>query len=160
MATKKKSKKKAMKSKRSPRTKMTLAKTRSKKRSTAKKASPKKPSKKARAKGKAAKAKAIGRKTVATSGQQGRSKSGRREVVRLSENRPGLSSGGQAGDLQGLSDYQGSDSESVRELLEEGNAMEAEVVKGVEEAGDRGDREVRTHEVPEDDVPGEYLDRE
>jgi hypothetical protein len=160
MATKKKSKKKAMKSKRSPRTKMTLAKTRSKKRSTAKKASPKKPSKKARAKGKAAKAKAIGRKTVATSGQQGRSKSRRREVVRLSENRPGLSSGGQAGDLQGLSDYQGSDSESVRELLEEGNAMEAEVVKGVEEAGDRGDREVRTHEVPEDDVPGEYLDRE
>ena len=95
-----------------------------------------------------------------TSGQQGRSKSRRREVVRLSENRPGLSSGGQAGDLQGLSDYQGSDSESVRELLEEGNAMEAEVVKGVEEAGDRGDREVRTHEVPEDDVPGEYLERE
>jgi hypothetical protein len=71
-----------------------------------------------------------------------------------------LGSGGQAGDLQGLSDYQGSDSESVRELLEEGNAMEAEVVKGVEEAGDRSDRAVRTHEVPEDDVPGEYLDRE
>jgi hypothetical protein len=159
MATKKKSKRKAMKPKRSPRTKMTLAKARSKKRSTAKRASPRKPSKKARAKGKAAKAKAIGRKTVATSGRQGRSKSRRREVVRFSGERPGSRSGGQAGDLQGLSDYQGSDSESVRELLE-GNAMEAEVVKGVEEAGDRGDREVRTHEVPEDDVPGEYLDRE
>ena len=43
------------------------------------------------------------------------------------------------------------------ELLEEGNAFEAEVVKGVEEAGDADAAEVRTHEVPQDDVPGEYL---
>jgi hypothetical protein len=41
-------------------------------------------------------------------------------------------------------------------LLEEGNAFEAEVVKGVEDAGDADEGEVRTHEVPQDDVPGEY----
>jgi hypothetical protein len=64
---------------------------------------------------------------------------------------------GQSGDLQGLSNVQGADSESVDELLEQGNAFEAEVVKGVEEAGDADAAEVRTHEVPQDDVPGEYL---
>jgi hypothetical protein len=67
-------------------------------------------------------------------------------------------SGGQSGDLQGLSNHEGADSESVDELLEEGNAFEADVVKGVEDAGDEG--EVHTHEVPEDDVPGEYLDKD
>jgi hypothetical protein len=35
-----------------------------------------------------------------------------------------------------LSNVAGADSESVDELLEEGNAFEAEVVKGVEDAGD------------------------
>lgn len=67
--------------------------------------------------------------------------------------------GGQSGDLQGLSGTEGVDSESVRELLEEGNAFEADVVSGVEDAGDN-EKEVRTHEVPEDDVPGEYLDND
>ena len=67
--------------------------------------------------------------------------------------------GGQSGDLQGLSSRERADSESVDELLEEGNAFEAEVVKGVEEAGDADEGEVRTHEVPEDDVPGEYRDK-
>ena len=69
-------------------------------------------------------------------------------------------SGEQSGDLQGLSNVQGADSESVDELLEEGNAFEADVVKGVEDAGDADEGEVRTHEVPQDDVPGEYLDKE
>jgi|SRR5450755_804204 hypothetical protein len=67
-------------------------------------------------------------------------------------------SGGQSGDLQGLSNRAGADSESVDELLEEGNSFEADIVKGVEDAGDEG--EVHTHEVPEDDVPGEYLDKD
>ncbi len=65
-----------------------------------------------------------------------------------------------SGDLQGLSRVESSDSESVDELLEEGNAFEAGIVEGVEDAGDRGDREVRTREVPEDDVPEEYLDKD
>jgi hypothetical protein len=68
--------------------------------------------------------------------------------------------GGQSGDLQGLSSIERADSESVDELLEEGNAFEAGVVEGVEEAGAKSEREVHTREVPEDDVPGEYLDRD
>jgi hypothetical protein len=48
----------------------------------------------------------------------------------------------------------------VDELLEEGNSFEAEVVKGVEDAADADEGEVHTHEVPEDDVPGEYLDKD
>src|SRR5271167_3096667 len=72
----------------------------------------------------------------------------------------GARSGGQSGDLQGLSNREGADSESVDELLEEGNAFEAEVVKGVEDAPDADEGEVRTHEVPEDDVPEEYLEKD
>lgn len=71
----------------------------------------------------------------------------------------GAQSGEQSGDLQGLSNVQGADSESVDELLGEGNAFEADVVKGVEDAGDADEGEVRTHEVPQDDVPGEYSDK-
>jgi uncharacterized protein YbjQ (UPF0145 family) len=69
-------------------------------------------------------------------------------------------SGGQSGDLQGLSAIEGADSESVAELIEEGNAFEADAVAGVEHAGETGQKEVRTHEVPQDDVPGEYRDKE
>ncbi len=71
----------------------------------------------------------------------------------------GARSGGQSGDLQGLSGIEGADSESVGELLEEGNAFEAEVVKGVQDAGDADEGEVVSHEVSEDDVPDEYRDK-
>jgi hypothetical protein len=67
---------------------------------------------------------------------------------------------GQAGDLQGLSDRPTANSESVEELLEEGNALEAEAIQGVENALDADEGEVETHEVPEDDVPQEYLDKD
>jgi len=60
----------------------------------------------------------------------------------------------------GLSNTAGADSESVDELLDEGNAWEAGVVSGVERADDSEGKEVRTKEVPEDDVPDEYLDNE
>ncbi len=69
-------------------------------------------------------------------------------------------SGNLSGDLQGLSNVEDVDSESVDELVEEGNAFEAGVVSGVEDSGERGVKEVRTREVPEDDVPEEYLDNE
>jgi len=72
----------------------------------------------------------------------------------------GARSGGQSGDLQGLSNLAGADSESVDELLEEGNAFEAEIVKGVQDVPDADKGEIRTHEVPEDDVPDEYLDKD
>ena len=58
-----------------------------------------------------------------------------------------------------MSNVQGADSESVGELLEQGNAFEAEVVKGVEDAEEADKGEVHTHEVPQDDVPEEYLDK-
>jgi hypothetical protein len=76
--------------------------------------------------------------------------------------RPGLGAkyAGQSGDLQGLSTVTGADSESVAELLEEGQSYEAEVVHGVENAKDADQGEVRTHEVPEDDVPEEYRKRD
>lgn len=78
----------------------------------------------------------------------------------FSQGEPESNSAAQAGDLQGLSNVGDADSESVDQLLEEGNAFEAEVVSGVEDASDRGEREVHTREVPEDDVPGEYLDEQ
>ena len=63
-------------------------------------------------------------------------------------------------DSQGLSNVERADSESVGELLEEGNTFEAGVVKGVEQADDADEKEVRTREFPEDDVPEEYLDKD
>lgn len=67
----------------------------------------------------------------------------------------------QSGDLQGLSGRRESaDSQSVDELIEEGNAFEADAVIGVENADLADGKEVRTHEVPEDDVPEEYLDKD
>jgi len=63
-------------------------------------------------------------------------------------------------DSQGLSQAESADSESVSELLDEGNAFEAGVVEGVEQADDADEKGVRTREVPEDDVPEEYLDKD
>ncbi|MDP9338118.1 MAG: hypothetical protein M3P45_04545 [Acidobacteriota bacterium] len=59
-------------------------------------------------------------------------------------------SGGQSGDLQGLSNVEGADSESVGELLEEGNSFEAGVVKGVQDAPDADESEVHTHQRPQE----------
>lgn len=69
-------------------------------------------------------------------------------------------SGRQPGDLQGLSRTEEADSESVDELVEEGNLFEAGAVAGVEEADKQDEREVHTHELPEDDVPEEYIDKD
>jgi hypothetical protein len=99
----------------------------------------------------------VGGKTVGAPKKQVREKSQSVDTVAFALEGLGARSGQQSGDLQGLSNVQGADSESVDELLEEGNSFEAEVVKGVEEAGDADAAEVRTHEVPEDDVPAKYL---
>lgn len=76
--------------------------------------------------------------------------------------REGLGSGraGQSGDTQGLSDIADADSESVEQLVEEGQSFEAGVISGVENAADADADEVETAEVPEDDVPSEYYERE
>lgn len=69
----------------------------------------------------------------------------------------GARSGGQSGDLQGLSNKQSADSESVDELLEEGNSFEAEVVKGVQDAPDADVSEVHSHQEREElDLPEDF----
>ncbi|HUE03082.1 MAG TPA: hypothetical protein VMR62_26165 [Bryobacteraceae bacterium] len=72
----------------------------------------------------------------------------------------GADSAGQSGDTQGLSDVAEAGSESVAELVEEGQSYEAEVIGGIENAPDADQGEVRTRQVREDDVPGEYLDED
>ncbi|PYX40330.1 MAG: hypothetical protein DMG81_06585 [Acidobacteria bacterium] len=71
----------------------------------------------------------------------------------------GSDAAGQSGDLQGLSEIADADSESVEELVKEGQALEADIVAGVERAGDR-ESEVHVHERPMDNVPKEYRDRD
>ena len=116
--------------------------------------------KKAAVKTKPVRKKPIGAKTAKAPKKRVREKSQSVDTVAFFPEGPGTRSGGGSGDLQGLSSIEGADSESVEELLEEGNAFEADVVAGVEDAGNADEKEVHTHEVPQDDVPGEYLDEE
>ena len=88
------------------------------------------------------------------------------ETVPLSAVRPKSrsaragASGGGGGDYSGLSTVESADSESPRELLEEGQTFEAGIVEGVQNAPNADQGEVRTREVPEDDVPLEYDDQD
>ena len=126
-----------------------------KKKLAKKKAAPKKAVVKTKTGGK----KTTGGKTADAIKKQVRGKSQSVDTAAFALERLGARSGEQSGDLQGLSNVQGADSESVDELLEQGNAFEADVVKGVEDAGEDDEGEVRTHEGPQDDVPGKYLDK-
>jgi N utilization substance protein A len=161
MATQKKIKKKT-KSKKATGKRVTAKRPAGKKRTIPKKKSTNKGTqeKGTKTKTKAVGKKAISRRTVSSSTKKLREKSRGADTVSLRREGQRSRSGGQSGDLQGLSNIAGADSESVDELLEEGNAFEADAVKGVEDAGNLDERGVRTHEVAEDDVPGEYLDEE
>ena len=64
------------------------------------------------------------------------------------------------GILRALSDMAEADSESVTELLNEGQSFEAGIVDGIENPLDPDVVEVATREFPEDDVPPDYLGRE
>jgi hypothetical protein len=166
MATKKRTKKKHT----------TLKKTNAKKARPVKKTARKRVAKKKAAPKKAAEKRSALKKAAVKTGVLGRKKAGAETVGAARKRAPGRNqnldgdafatqgmrsrSAGQSGDLQGLSNVEGADSESVDELIEEGNAFEADVVAGVEEARDADEKEVHTHEVPEDDVPGEYLDKD
>jgi len=161
MAAKKKTKKKQTRSNRAAGKNATTKKRPKKRRIPKRKSTKKKTSqKKAAVKTKAVGKKTIGAKTVSDLKKRVRSKSQNVNTVAFPPERPGASSGGQSGDLQGLSGIERADSESVDELIQEGNAFEADVVAGVESAANNDEGEVRTREVPEDDVPGEYLDKE
>src|SRR5215467_8647787 len=94
---------------------------------------------------KRARMKTSGQRSKVRKGQIGASE--KAVVVSYDPKGLGARSGGQAGDLQGISDLEGAGSESVEELLEEGSSFEAEVLQGVEQAGDLDEREVRTHET-------------
>ena len=72
----------------------------------------------------------------------------------------GVAHSAQPEELQGLSRAEQADSESVDELAGEGNVFEAGAVAGVEEADSADEKAVHTREVPEDDVPEEYLDEQ
>jgi len=88
------------------------------------------------------------------------------ETVPLSAVRPKSrsaragSSGEGGGDYSGISVVEGADSESPRELIEEGQTFEAGIVDAVQNAPNADQGEVRTREVPEDDVPTEYDDQD
>jgi hypothetical protein len=166
-------KKPARKKKIVSRKKSTLKKSAARKKTVA----TKKPMKKAAAKKAVAKKKAVvakkkpavakktaGKKPPATKKSAAKKTSPRQEVINpiTPSGRRGLgaASGGQSGDTQGLSRRDYDDSESVEELMEEGQYMEAEAVAGVENAPDADQGEVRTKQFPEDDVPEEYKDQD
>jgi len=75
------------------------------------------------------------------------------------DDRPGAESAGQSGDDMGLSTDESMGSESVAELVAEGQFFEAEAISGLERPYP-DEAPVRTHEVPEDDVPSEYPARD
>jgi hypothetical protein len=134
------------------------------KKSAARKKTPakKKPAKKAAARKPVARKKSAVKKKSAAKKNPVAKKATRRRaevinpVVPRGRRGLGAESGGQSGDTQGLSRQSYDDSESVEELMEEGQYMEAEAVSGVENAPDADQGEVRTRQFPEDDVPEEY----
>ena len=82
------------------------------------------------------------------------------ETVQLKRRARAAAAGAGGGDFGGVSVVESADSESADELLEEGQTFEAGIVSGVENAPDADQGEVRTHEVPQDDVPEEYDDKD
>ena len=67
----------------------------------------------------------------------------------------GMNSAGQSGGTQRLSEIEDANEESVEELAETGQDLEAAAVEGVEDAGDHPERPVHTHEEygRQDDLP-------
>ena len=78
------------------------------------------------------------------------------ETVQMKPRALRARAGAGGGDFGGVSTVESVDSESADELLEEGQAFEAGIVSGVEDAPDADQGPVKTREVPEDDVPEEY----
>ena len=78
------------------------------------------------------------------------------ETVQMKPRALRARAGAGGGDFGGVSTVESVDSESADELLEEGQAFEAGIVSGVEDAPDADHGPVKTREVPEDDVPEEY----
>ncbi len=160
MATKKNRKKKPAKSRKAAARSVKVTKQLVRK----KKSTPIKAKGKPAAKKPASKIKVVAKKKTARSvgaaGRQTRERTAPVDAAALSRARRILPADEESGDLQGIPRVEDVNSESVEELIEEGNAFEADVVAGVESADDADEKEVHTHEVPEDDVPEEYLDED
>jgi hypothetical protein len=92
-----------------------------------------------------------------------RIENGALDLAALERKGLGPDAAGQAGDIEGLSSLAGPGSESIAELVEEGQDFEAEVVSGVQNARDADtpevgaeEEETETEEIFEDDIPLEY----
>lgn len=154
MAKKKKTKKSASKPKKSAARKPARRKASLKKATSKKKTPVKKPTRKKAVIAKKAKRKSTPRKVTAPPKPQ------RLDTAEIDREQKRARAGVLSGDLQGFSRKGRADSESVDELLREGNAYEAGIQQGVEEADDADESEVMSHEVLADDVPKEYLDKD
>ncbi len=117
-----------------------------------------KPATKPAAKGRSKRKRAAPKPKKRRGTQRGRANAA--ALVAYEQHGLGAHSGGQSGDTQGFSANSAVESESVEELLEEGQSYEAEVLDGVENAPDPDQSEVRTREVTQDDVPGEYREED
>jgi len=154
MAAKKKSKKVTKSKRTSPKKAAKSApKRKAPKKATAKKLTAKKPTAKKSGKKLTAKKKpaTVSRKKTTTKAAARRAPRKKAQVVAVFDQEV-LESDTieESGDLQGLSGQERADSESVEELVEEGNAFEAGIVAGVEAAEDDAEREVHTRDVPEE----------
>ena len=127
-------------------TKRRATKNSSKPKASAKKRSKAKPKRKAASRKSRGKVTAMGSQSVETVSLRPRARTAR--------------AGAGGGDFGGVSVVESADSESADELLEEGQAFEAGIVSGVENAPNADQEEVRTHEVSQDDVPAEYEDKD
>jgi hypothetical protein len=120
---------------------------------------------KAKLRAKSGKKKSAAKRRMAPKKEMGRSRqaamgSQNVETVQMKPRALRARAGAGGGDFGGVSTVESVDSESADELLEEGQAFEAGIVSGVEDAPDADQGPVKTREVPEDDVPEEYQDKD
>jgi hypothetical protein len=120
---------------------------------------------KAKLRAKSGKKKSAAKRRTAPKKEMGRSRqaamgSQNVETVQMKPRALRARAGAGGGDFGGVSTVESVDSESADELLEEGQAFEAGIVSGVEDAPDADQGPVKTREVPEDDVPEEYDDKD
>lgn len=127
-----------------------MAKKKAKRKNTKKRAAPKKARKVSSKKKAATKTrKSTSKKSPKRRGQISRGLDSSRATLIPETESNRTFAAGQSGDNEGLSDIEDVDSESVNELVEEGQDYEADVISGVERAADRQGEEVRTQEEEE-----------
>ena len=84
--------------------------------------------------------------------------SSRRQFSPATDHRPALR-GDQSGDFEGLEIHERKGFESVRELADEGQNLEAERLEAVEKAPDPDQAELESRNLPSQSGPGRFEDR-